>query len=223
MGVSARSATGIALRRRRNSGAVQGKTKAMKLETQRLKDVVAARLADAAERLAPETTSDQARNGSPERSATRSRPPTSGRTRAPSARGDDYAAGSRLEIEPSIRRALFFDFLDMAAFLLEESDRLSAATSAAFLAGAMFEEYLRKLAGANGIETVDSAGERVGAESLNTELCGEGVYDLTEQMQATAWLELRNKAYLGKRHEFTAEEVRLMIQGVCEFMRRHRE
>jgi hypothetical protein len=189
------------------------------LDTQRLKDVVAARVADAAERLSPETTSDHAGNGSHELPATNSR----GTTREPVPRGDDYAAGSRFEMEPSTRRALFFDFLDMAAALLDASDRLSAATSAALVAGATFEEYLRKLADANGIETVDSAGERVGAESLNTELFGERVYDLTEQMQATAWLELRNKAYLGKRHEFTAEEVRLMIQGVGDFMRRHLE
>jgi hypothetical protein len=196
---------------------------AMKLETQRLKNIVAARMTDAAERIAPETSSGRARTRAHGRPATPSRARKSGTTQAPSARGDDYAASSRFKIEPSIRRALFFDFLDMAASLLEESDRLSAATSAAFLAGATFEEYLRKLAEANGIETVGLDGERVGAESLNAELCGEGVYDLTEQMQATAWLDLRNKAYLGKRHEFTAEEVRLMIQGVREFMSRHRE
>ena len=192
------------------------------METQRFKDVVAARVADAAERLSSETTSDHAGNGSHEFPATHSSR-RRGSTREPAPRGDDYAAGSRFEIEPSVRRALFFDFLDMAAALLDASDRQSAATSAAPVAGATFEEYLRKLADANGIETVDSAGERVKAESLNTKLCGERVYDLTEQMQATAWLDLRNKAYLGKRHEFTAQEVRLMIQGVADFMRRHLE
>jgi hypothetical protein len=195
----------------------------MKLETEGLKKVVAARMAAAVERLAPEASTEHPSARGHGRAATRSRLPGSGSTKPPSAREDGYATGSRFEIEPSIRRAVFFDFLDMAASLLEEADHLSAATSAAFLAGATFEEYLRKLADANGIETVDSAGERVGAESLNTELCGEGVYDVSEQMQATAWLGLRNKACLGKRHEFTAEEVRLMIQGVREFMIRHRE
>jgi hypothetical protein len=195
----------------------------MELETQRLKEVVAARMAAAVERLAPETSSNPPGADNHGRAASRPRSRRSGTTRVPAARGDDYAAGSRFEIEPSIRRAVFFDFVDMAASLLEESDRRSAATFAAFLAGATFEEHLRKLADANGIETVNPAGERAGAESLNTELCGEGVYDLTEQMQATGWLELRNKAYLGKRDEFTAEEVRLMIQGVREFMIRHRE
>jgi hypothetical protein len=195
----------------------------MKLETEGLKKVVAARMAAAMERLAPEPSTDHPSARGHGRDDTRSRPRRNGSARVPGARGDEYAAGSRFAIEPSIRRAVFFDFLDMAAWLLEESDHLSAATSAAFLAGATFEEYLRKLADANGIETVNSAGERLRAESLNTELCGEGVYDLSEQMQATAWLDLRNKAYLAKRQEFTAEEVRLMIQGVREFMIRHRE
>jgi hypothetical protein len=189
------------------------------METQRLKEVVAARMAAAVERLAPETSSDHRRARNRGRAATR----MGGTTRVPAARSGDHAAGSRLEIEPSVRRAVFFDFLDMAASLLEEADRLSAATSAAFLAGATLEEYLRKLADANGVDTVNSGGERVGAESLNTELCRAGVYDLSEQMLATAWLDLRNKADLGKRYEFTAQEVRLMIQGVREFMIRHRE
>ena len=196
----------------------------MRLETQELKKVVAARMAAAADRLASETASDHPTAQRRRRAAKTSRAPRSGTVRASAARGDDYAAaGSRFEIEPSIRRALFFDFLDMAASVLEESHQLSAASSAAFLAGATFEEYLRKLADANGIQTVSSGGERIGVGSLNTELRDEGVYDLSEQMQATAWLDLRNKAYLGKRNEFTAEEVRLMIQGVREFMIRHRE
>jgi len=130
------------------------------------------------------------------------------------------AAGNLVEIEESIRRGLFSDFLDMAAHFLEEYD-LPAATSAGILAGATLEEYLRKLADAYGIATAKSGGEPVQAESVNTELGGEGVYDLSEQMQVTAWLELWNKAARGRRDEFSADEVRLMIQGVRDLMIRH--
>src|SRR5215207_4582523 len=95
------------------------------------------------------------------------------------------------------------------------------AAAAGNLAGATLEEYLRKLADAYGIATAKSGGEPVQAESVNTELGGEGVYDLSEQMQVTAWLELWNKAARGRRDEFSADEVRLMIQGVRDLMIRH--
>jgi hypothetical protein len=123
--------------------------------------------------------------------------------------------------EPSLRREVFSDFLDMAAHLLEKYHHPSAATSAGVLAGATLEEYLRKLADANGIATANSGGEPVKAESLNTELRAEGAYDLSEQMQVTAWLDLRNKAARGRRDEFSADQVRLMIQGVRDFTVRH--
>ena len=131
------------------------------------------------------------------------------------------AAGNLIEIEESIRRGVFLDFLNMAVDLLEESDQRYAAVSAGILAGATLEQYLRKLADAYGIETANSGGEPVKAESLNTKLRGEGVYDLSEQMQVTAWLELWNKAARGRRDEFSADEVRLMIQGVRDLMIRH--
>jgi len=128
------------------------------------------------------------------------------------------AAGDLTEIEESIRRGVFSDFLDMAADLVDESDQRWAATSAGILAGATLEHYLRKLADGYGIETANSGGEPAKAESLNSELRGEGVYDLSEQMQVTGWLKLRDKAVRGRRDEFSADEVRLMIQGVRDLM-----
>jgi hypothetical protein len=135
----------------------------------------------------------------------------------------DHAAEALPQVEQSIRRAVFSDFLDMAARLLEESDHLHAATSAGVLAGATLEEYLRTLAHGNAIATANSGGEPVKAESLNAELQGRGAYDLSEQNQVTVWLNLWNKADLGKRDEFTAEDVRRMIQGVRDLMIRHSE
>ena len=125
------------------------------------------------------------------------------------------------EIEGSARRAVLSDFLDMAARFLEQVDRRHGATCAAILAGATLEEYVRNLADANGIATTTPGGEPIKAESLNGELRGKGVYDLSEEMQVTTWIELRNKAARASRDEFTAEEIRLMIQGVRDLTVRH--
>lgn len=123
--------------------------------------------------------------------------------------------------ESSLRREVFSDFLDMAAHLLEKYHHPSAATSAGVLVGATLEEYLRKLADANGIATAQPGGEPVKAESLNAELRGEGVYDHSEQMQVTGWLEMQHKAARGRRDEFSAGQVRQMIQGMRDLMIRH--
>ena len=87
--------------------------------------------------------------------------------------------GYRHEIEESIRREVLSDFLDMAARFLERVDYRPGATFAGILAGATLEEYVRKLADANGIVTTNSGGEPVKAEPLNAELRVKGVYDLS--------------------------------------------
>jgi len=131
------------------------------------------------------------------------------------------AAGELSELEESIRRGVFSDFLNMAARFLEKADQREAATCAGVLAGATLEQYVRQLANLNGIETATSDGEPAKAESLAAELHREGIFDFSEQMQVTAWLNLWSKAAHGWRDEFTVEEVRLMVQGVLELMLRH--
>ena len=129
----------------------------------------------------------------------------------------------RQEIEASIRREVLSDFLDMAARFLQQVglDYRTAAAFAGILAGATLEEYVRTLADTNGITVTDSSGEPVIADSLNAELCSDGGYGLIEEMQVRAWIELRNKADHARRDEFTADEVRLMIEGLRDLMIRH--
>ena len=129
--------------------------------------------------------------------------------------------GNRYEIEESTRRSVLSDFLDMATRFLKQVDDRPGATFAGILAGATLEEYVRNLAEAHGIATTNSGGEPVKAEPLNAELRVKGVYDLSEELQVRAWIELRNKAARASRDEFTAEEIRLMIQGLRDFMIRH--
>lgn len=129
--------------------------------------------------------------------------------------------GYRDEIEESTRRGVLSAFMDMATRFVEQVDHRPGATAAGILAGATLEEYLRNLADANGVKTADPDGKPIKAETLNAELRGKGVYDPSEEMQVTAWLALRNKAARAKRDEFTADEIRLMIQGVRDLMIRH--
>lgn len=125
----------------------------------------------------------------------------------------DYGDGYLTEIEGSVRRRVFGDFLDMAQHLLDEYDRLPAGV----IAGATLEEHLRKLCDPNGIATTKANGKPEQAESLNAALRDEGAYDLSMQKQVTAWLDLRNKAAHGRRDEFSDDQVRLMIDGVRQF------
>jgi hypothetical protein len=127
----------------------------------------------------------------------------------------------RHEIEASIRREVLSDFLGIAARFLQQNDYRPAATFAGILAGATLEEYVRNLANANGITTTNSGGEPAKPEPLNAELRDKGVYDFSEELQVRTWIELRNKAARAKRDEFTADEIRLMIQGLRDFMIRH--
>jgi hypothetical protein len=48
----------------------------------------------------------------------------------------------------------------------------------------------------------------------------KGIYRKAEQKQMIAWQGLRNHAAHGEE-EFTAQEIRLMVQGVRDFISRH--
>lgn len=59
------------------------------------------------------------------------------------------------------------------------------------------------------------------ADTLNGELGSQGVYNKLDQKQITAWLDLRNKAAHGQYGEYTAEQVKVMLAGVLDFIRRN--
>ncbi len=115
----------------------------------------------------------------------------------------------------------FVDFSDID-FLLDQGYKDLAAIKC----GTELEKHLRKLCVSNGIDTFlsssspdDPRSKR--AEQLNAELANIGVYGKQEQKDVTAWLGLRNSAAHGADHEYNAEQVALMVQGVREFMTRY--
>lgn len=115
---------------------------------------------------------------------------------------------------------IFSSFIEMAEHLLDEGYKDPATV----MIGSVLEQHLRQLADKQGVAVtfVDGRGRTVPkkADSLNADLTKAGVYNLLDQKQVTAWLDLRNKAAHGDYTAYTSEQVRLMNQGVVNFITR---
>lgn len=114
---------------------------------------------------------------------------------------------------------IFTDFLEMAAHLLEENYEHPAAV----MIGSVLEEHLRNLCIKKGIEITEIKHDKPipkKADLLNAELVKNGIYNKLDQKNITAWLDLRNKAAHGKYNEYNIEQVKLMYNGVSEFIAR---
>ena len=120
----------------------------------------------------------------------------------------DYEGGYFADLRSNIRSEVEADFLGQALRLLEEKLK----DSAAMLIGAVLEDILRQLCQKHKIHDGD------GIEKMNIPLRTAGVYGLPQQQQVTAWAAIRNKAAHGRFSEYTIEEIRLMHQGVSEFI-----
>jgi len=114
---------------------------------------------------------------------------------------------------------IFSDFLEMATHLLEQGYKDPAAV----MIGSVLEEHLRQLCQNNSlpIDTPkDGKSIPKKADTMNAELTKAGVYNLLSQKSVTPWLDLRNNAAHGKYNEYTEEQVKLMMQGVTDFIAR---
>lgn len=114
---------------------------------------------------------------------------------------------------------VFGDFLEMAEHLLEQKYKDPAAV----VTGSVLEEHLRQLCSSAGIPVVDTtSGKTRKADALNADLAKAGTYTVLDQKNATAWLDLRNKAAHGKYSEYSDQQVALMIACVRDFVSRIR-
>ena len=123
------------------------------------------------------------------------------------------------DVRELLRAEVFADFLEMAEHLLDQGYKDPAAV----MIGSVLEEHLRQLAARNGIAlTFEKDGKQVPkkADTLNAELAKAEVYNKLDQKAVTAWLDLRNNAAHGKYDEYTKEQVKLMLDGVLDFVRR---
>jgi len=94
----------------------------------------------------------------------------------------DIAGGHVRPLEEIVHAEVFEDFLDMAAELLQGG----YASSAAVLAGSVFEEHVRQLAAASGIAPA-SAGRPVAFDRLATNLTKLTTILETERKAVVAW------------------------------------
>lgn len=115
---------------------------------------------------------------------------------------------------------IFSDFLEMAEHLLSENYKDPSAV----MIGSVLEEHLRQLCTKNQISITELRnGKSINkkADTLNAELATTVVYNKLDQKSVTAWLDLRNKAAHGKYSEYNIDQVKLMLQGVMEFITRN--
>lgn len=126
-----------------------------------------------------------------------------------------YLGGYLATISDLVRADLFDDFLEMASHLLECGYKDPTAA----LAGGVLEEHLRKLCQWRSIQTVTEDKPKP-ASRMNDELAAAGAYGRLDAKSVTAWLDLRNRAAHAKYDEYTAEQVRLMVHGVRDFIAR---
>ena len=117
-----------------------------------------------------------------------------------------------------VQSEVFSDYLEMADYLLKEGYKDPAAV----IIGSTLEAHLRELCKSSAIETeaLNTKGKLVPkkADLLNSELAKGKIYSSAYQKQITAWLDIRNSAAHGNYEEYSTEEIRLMSQGVKNFV-----
>jgi hypothetical protein len=119
----------------------------------------------------------------------------------------DYAAGRLKTFQERVHSDLFSDFPEMAEYLLEDE---GLKAPAAVLAGGVLEEHLRKPCAKHSVPLP----AKPKLDTMNADLKKQGVYGGNEQKQVTAWAGIRNSAAHSKPADYTAEQVRLMVQGI---------
>jgi hypothetical protein len=134
--------------------------------------------------------------------------------------GTTIANGFLTDVKEIIHGELFSDFLDMADYLSSEGFKDASAV----MVGGVLESHLHQLAIKHGIDleiVINSNIKPKRADQLNADLAKQKIYNLLEQKNVTAWLDLRNKAAHAKYEEYTIDHVSLMLQGVRSFIARY--
>ena len=127
----------------------------------------------------------------------------------------DYEKDYMTNISELIDAELFSDVLEQADYLFSEN----YVRASIVVAGVALEGHLRKLAEKHSIP-IQNDGKYVKAEMLNQQLVKSVAYDKTYQKSVTSWLGLRNDAAHPDNKEIHNEMVKLMIEGIRNFIQR---
>ena len=120
------------------------------------------------------------------------------------------------EASEIIHASVFVDFLEMSQHLLDQGYKDASAV----IAGSSLEAHLRHLCDRYGVEAANNDGQRKKADRINADLTKANAYQLLDQKNITAWLDLRNHAAHGEYDEYTPEMVANLISGVRDFISR---
>ncbi|MBX7278060.1 DUF4145 domain-containing protein [Pseudomonas sp. ERGC3:05] len=120
---------------------------------------------------------------------------------------EDFEGGYLNTVRSLVQAELFTSELEQAEELLKSG----YATAAAVIAGVVLETTLRDLCSAHELE-------HGGLNKMNDDLAKAGAYNASQKKRITALAAIRNSAAHGKPEEFTAAEVRGMIDDVERFL-----
>ena len=122
---------------------------------------------------------------------------------------EDYDCGLT-DLRALISADVFSDELEQAEELLTANYK----TPAAVVAGTVLESTIRSLCGKHGIQN----DRRIKLDTMNSELAKASEYNKAKADQVRAWAKIRNSAAHGHPNEFTEMDVKLMIEGVRDFV-----
>jgi hypothetical protein len=128
-------------------------------------------------------------------------------------------AGLHEKVSPERKAqlAVVSDILDQAQRVLDDPKLHPAA--AAVLVGATLEEFLRGWIDSEGL-SIGAA--RAGIDAYAKALLGSGLIDKQDIKDLTSWAGIRNDAAHGNWDQVSdPARIRLMLEGVNHFMRRH--
>jgi hypothetical protein len=129
----------------------------------------------------------------------------------------DYEHDYLRRFEELVHAESSASYIDMADDLF----RQSYIHAAAVIAGSVLEQHLRQLCMQNGIDVKTPDDKYRKADALNGALSNAGVYSTLDLKGVTNWLGLRNEAAHGNYGAYTQQQVRLLIDGVRDFLLRN--
>lgn len=128
----------------------------------------------------------------------------------------EYELGYLQSVEELIHGDTYASFLDMATHLQASGYKDPAAV----VAGSTLEQHLRELWNRHQI-IIEVGGRPTKADTMNADLTKAGIYTKLDQKSVTSWLGLRNDAAHGNYNNYTAQQVKLLIDSVRDFITRH--
>lgn len=126
---------------------------------------------------------------------------------------EDLEQGLIEKVQDLVVAEVFTDFLDTASYLLTKGYK----DPAAFLAGTVLENGLKKIAKKNSI-SIQGQHNEDGIGTLNNKLSQQQIYNELKRRSIHAWKEIRDNAAHGKFDEYTENDVKTMVDGISRFL-----